>query len=72
VTSPRQIAVDLAVGLSGVSVEMSDPTVGGSRTVRALAADRPPVRSFGRQGITAMWVVEGYKNHPNQPIHTIH
>jgi hypothetical protein len=65
VTSPRQIAVDLAIGLSGVSVEMSDPTVGGSRTVRALAADRPPVRSFGRQGITAMWVVEGYKSHPN-------
>jgi hypothetical protein len=47
VTSPRQIAVDLAVGLSGISIEMLDPTVGGSRTVRALAPDRPPVRSFG-------------------------
>jgi hypothetical protein len=30
--------------MSGVSVEMSESTVGRSRTVRALAADRPPVQ----------------------------
>jgi hypothetical protein len=37
-------AVDLAVGLSDITVVMLDSTVGGSRTVRALAADRPPVQ----------------------------
>jgi hypothetical protein len=42
--SPRQIAVDLTVDLSEVSLKMSESTVGGSRTVRALAADRPPVQ----------------------------
>jgi hypothetical protein len=43
-------------------------TVGGSQTVQVLAVDRPPVRNFGRCAITVIWVVEGYKSHPNQPI----
>jgi hypothetical protein len=52
-------------------LEMSESTVGGSRTVRALAADCPPVQ-FLADAPTTIWVVEGYKSHPNQPIHTIH
>jgi hypothetical protein len=43
VSSPKTV-VDLAIGLSGVSVEMLELTVRGSRTVRTLAADRPPVQ----------------------------
>jgi hypothetical protein len=42
--SPRQIAVDLVVDLLGVSVGDVRIDHGGSRTVRTLAADRPPVQ----------------------------
>jgi hypothetical protein len=49
---------------------MSESTVGGSWTVRALAVDRASAFS-GRCAPTATWVVEGYKSHPNQPIHAI-
>jgi hypothetical protein len=61
VVSSRQIVVDL----SGVSVE-------GVRIDRWRAADRPgPSRGLsasavsGRCAPTAIWVVEGYKTHPN-------
>ena len=67
--SPRQIAVDLTVDLSEVSVE-------DVRIDRWRVADRPgPSRGpsasaiSGRYAPTAIWVVEGYKSHPNQPIH---
>lgn len=67
--SPRQIAVDLTVDLSEVSVE-------DVRIDRWRVADRPgPSRGpsasaiSGRCAPTAIWVVEGYKSHPNQPIH---
>jgi hypothetical protein len=67
--SPRQIAVDLAVDLSGVSVE-------DVRIDRWRVADRPgPSRGpsvssiSGKCAPTTIWVVEGYKSHPNQPIH---
>ena len=67
--SPRQIAVDLAIDLSEVSVE-------DVRIDRWRVADRPgPSRGpsasaiSGRCAPTAIWVVEGYKSHPNQPIH---
>jgi hypothetical protein len=67
--SPRQIAIDLAVDLSEVSVE-------DVRINRWRVADRPgpshgPSASAisGRCAPTATWVVEGYKIHPNQPIH---
>jgi hypothetical protein len=56
--SPRQIAVDLAVDLSEVSVE-------DVRIDRWRVADRPGPKCAP----TAIWVVEGYKSHPNQPIH---
>jgi hypothetical protein len=69
VGSPRQIAVDLAVDLSEISV-------GDVRFDRWKVADRPsPSRGpsdsaiSGRCAPTAIWVVEGYKSHPNQPIH---
>jgi hypothetical protein len=68
VVSPRQIAVDLAVDLSEVSVE-------DVRIDRWRVADRPgPSRGpsasaiSGRCAPTAIWVVEGYKYHPNQPL----
>jgi hypothetical protein len=69
VVSQRQIAVDLAVDMSEVSIE-------DVRIDRWRVADRPgPSRGpstsaiFGRCAPTAIWVVEGYKSHPNQPIH---
>ena len=72
VVSPRQIAIGLVVDLSGVSV-------GDVRFDRWRVADRPgPSRGPSASAIsgscapTAIWVVEGYKSHPNQPIHTIH
>jgi hypothetical protein len=71
VVSPRQTTVDLAVDLSGVSIE-------GVRIDRWRVADRPgPSRGpfdgavSGRCAPTTIWVVEGYKSHHNQPIHTI-
>jgi hypothetical protein len=67
--SPRQIVVDLAIDLSGVSVE-------DVRIDRWRVADRPgPTRRpsasaiSGRCAPTAIWVVEGYKSHPNHTIH---
>jgi hypothetical protein len=71
VVSPRQIVVDLAVDLSGVSI-------GDVRIDRWRVADRPgPSRGTsasavsGKYAPTATWVVEGYKSHPNQPIQNI-
>jgi hypothetical protein len=64
VVSPRQIAVDLTVDLSEVSVE-------DVRIDRWRVADRPgPNRGPSASGIsgrcapTAIWVVEGYKSPP--------
>jgi hypothetical protein len=72
VVSPRQIATDLAIDLSSVSV-------GDVRIDRWRIADRPgpshgPSASAvsGRCAPTTTWVVDGYKSHPNQPIHNIH
>jgi hypothetical protein len=69
VVSPRQIAVDLTVDLSEVSVE-------DVRIDRWRVADRPgPSRGpsasaiSGRYAPTAIWVVEGYKYHSNRPLH---
>ena len=66
--SPRQIAVDLTVDLSEVSVE-------DVRIDRWRVADRPgPSRGpsasaiSGRCAPTAIWVVEGYKYPPNRPL----
>ena len=66
--SPRQIAVDLTVDLSEVSVE-------DVRIDRWRVADRPgPSRGpsasaiSGRCAPMAIWVVEGYKYHPNRPL----
>jgi hypothetical protein len=68
VVSPRQIAIDLAIHLSGLSVE-------DVRIYRWRVADRPGTSRAsstsavsGRCAPTAIWVVEGYKSHPNQPI----
>jgi hypothetical protein len=67
--SPRQIAVDLTVDLLEVSVE-------DVRIDRWRVADRPgPSRGpsasaiSGRCAPMAIWVVEGYKYHPNRPLH---
>jgi hypothetical protein len=66
--SPRQITVDIAVDLSEVSIE-------DVRIDRWRVADRPGpscepsvIAISGRCVPTAIWVVEGYKSHPNQPI----
>jgi hypothetical protein len=66
--SPRQIAVDLAIDLSEVSVE--DVRIDRWRVVDRPGPSRGPSASAisGRCGPTAIWVVEGYKSHPNQPI----
>jgi hypothetical protein len=68
VVSPRQIAVDLTVDLSEVSVE-------DVRIDRWRVADRPdPSHGPSASAIssicvpTAIWVVEGYKYHPNRPL----
>jgi hypothetical protein len=68
VVSPRQIAVDLTVDLSEVSVE-------DVRIDRWRVADRPgPNRGPSASAIsgscapTAIWVVEGYIYHPNRPL----
>jgi hypothetical protein len=67
--SPRQIAVDLAVDLSEVSVE--DVIIDRWRVMDRPSPSRGPSASAfsGRCAPTAIWVVEGYKSHPNQPIH---
>jgi hypothetical protein len=72
VVSPRQIAVDLVVDLSDVSV-------GDVRIDRWRVADRPgPSRGpsasaiSGKCAPTAIWVVEGYKSHPTSPFTSIH
>jgi hypothetical protein len=73
VVSSRQIAIDLAVDLSGVSVEdvridcwrvadRSDPSLVPSAD--AVSSRCAPIGYMG--------VVEGYKSHPNQSIHTIY
>ena len=69
--SPRQIAVDLTVDLSEVSVE-------DVRIDRWRVADRPgPSRGpsasaiSGRYAPTAIWVVEGYKYHSNRPLQSV-
>jgi hypothetical protein len=66
--SLRQIAVDLTVDLSEVFVE-------DVRIYRWRVADRPgpscgPSASAisGRCAPTVIWVVEGYKYHPNRPL----
>jgi hypothetical protein len=65
--SPRQIAIDLAVDLSGVSVE-------DVRIDRCRVADHPSsshgpsaIAVSGRCAPMAIWVVEGYKIHPTSP-----
>jgi hypothetical protein len=67
--SPRQIAVDLAVDMSEVSVE--DVRIDCWRVVDRPGPSRRPSASAisGRCAPAAIWVVEGYKSHPNQPIH---
>jgi hypothetical protein len=63
--SPRQIAVDL----SEVSVE--DVRIDRWRVTDRPDPSRGPSASAisGRCAPTTIWVVEGYKIHPNQPIH---
>jgi hypothetical protein len=67
--SSRQIAVDLAVDLSEVSVE--DVRIDRWRVVDRSGPSRGPSASAisGRCTPTAIWVVEGYKSHP-QPAHS--
>jgi hypothetical protein len=63
--SPRQIAVDLVVDMSGVSVE--DVRIDRWRVTDRLGPSLRPSASAisGRCAPTAIWVVEGYKSHPN-------
>ena len=70
--SPGQIAVDLAVDLSGVSVEMLEPTVGGPRTVRALATDRPPVQFLADVPQRLYGWLRAIKATPTSPFTSIH
>jgi hypothetical protein len=71
VVSLRQIVVDLTVDLSEVSVE-------DVRIDRWRVADRPgPSRGPSASAIssrcapTAIWVVGGYKYHPNRPLQSV-
>jgi hypothetical protein len=66
--SPRQIAIDLAVDLSEVSVE--DVRIDRWRVMDRPGPSRGPSASAisGRCAPTAIWVVEGYKYHPNRPL----
>jgi hypothetical protein len=68
VMSPRQIAVDLAVDLSEVSVE--DVRIDRWRVAGRPGPSRGPSASAisGRCAPTAIWKVEGYKYHPNRPL----
>jgi hypothetical protein len=63
-----QVAVDLALDLSGVSV--GDVRIDRWRVVDRLGPSRgsSAIAFSGRCAPTATWVVEGYKNHPNQHI----
>jgi hypothetical protein len=69
--SPRQIAVDLTVDLSEVSVE--DVRIDHWRVADRPSPSRGPSASAisGRCGPTAIWVVEGYKYHPNRPLQCV-
>jgi hypothetical protein len=68
VVSPRQIAVDLAVDLLEVSVE--DVRIDRWRVVDRPGPSREPSASAisGRCAPTAIWMVGGYKYHPNRPL----
>jgi hypothetical protein len=68
VVSPRQIAVDLTVDLSEVSVE--DVRIDRWRVTDRPGPSRGPSASAisGRCTPTAIWVVEGYIYHPNRPL----
>jgi hypothetical protein len=67
--SPRQIVIDLAVDLLDVSVK--DVKIDHWRVADRPGASRGLSASAnsGRCAPMAIWVVEGYKSHPNQPIH---
>ena len=67
--SPRQIAVDLTVDLSEVSVE--DVRIDRWRVADRPGPSRGPSASAipGRCAPTAIWMVEGYKYHSNRPLH---
>jgi hypothetical protein len=66
--SSRQIAVDLTVDLSEVSVE--DVRIDRWRAADRLGPNRGPSASAisSRCAPTAIWVVEGHKYHPNRPL----
>jgi uncharacterized lipoprotein YbaY len=75
--SPRQIAVDLAIDLSDVSVEDVRSAVGGLQTVRALAADRPLVQFLADAPQRLYGWLRAIKATPTSPfkyslIHFIH
>jgi hypothetical protein len=67
VVSPRQIAVDLAIDLLGISVE--DVRIGRWRvTDRPGPSHRPSASAVSsRCAPTTIWVVECYKNTPTSP-----
>jgi hypothetical protein len=71
VVSPRQIAVDLTVDLSEVSVE--DVRIDRWRVADCPGPSRGPSASAisGRCAPTAIWVVEGYIYHPNRPLQSV-
>jgi hypothetical protein len=70
VLPPRQIVVDLAIGLSDVSIETLESTVERLRTVRAHVVDRPPVRRTGRQGIRLHGWLRALKATPTSPFNS--
>jgi hypothetical protein len=63
--SPRQIVVDL------LDVSVEDVRINRWRVADRPDPSRRPSASAisGKCAPTAIWVVEGYKSHPNQPIH---
>jgi hypothetical protein len=70
--SPRQIVVDLAVDLSEYPLKMSESTVGGSRTVRALVADRPLVQFLADAPQRLYGWLRAIKATPTSPFTSIH
>jgi hypothetical protein len=65
--SSSQIAIDLTIDLSGVSVE--DDRINRWRVADRSSPSLGPSASVvsGRCAPMAIWVVEGYKSHPTSP-----
>jgi hypothetical protein len=72
VVSLRHIAVDLSLIYQAYPLKMSESTVGGSRTVRTLTADRPPVQFLADAPQWLYGWLRAIKSTPINPFISIH